>query len=112
MSLPALLHCLLPVGDLIGNSGEAMHGRELMRFTACSPLSRVDVDQGERGRFVLHLACTAPSQTRNRKKPASASPDEIQRCLAPTNHGDHKLRLLLLLLLLKEVGNARLGESD
>ena len=37
MSLPVLLHCWLPVGDLIGTSGEAMYGRELIRFTACRP---------------------------------------------------------------------------
>ena len=68
MPLPVLLHCWLTVGYLIGTSGEAMHLPELMHFTACRSLSRVDVDQGERGRGVLHLTCPPRTQTRDRKK--------------------------------------------
>ena len=37
MSLPVLLHCWLPVGDLIETSGERTHVCELLRFTTCRP---------------------------------------------------------------------------
>ena len=97
ISQPVLLHCWIPVGDLLRTSGEAVHASELMPFyrLQATLAGRVVSDeyQGERGLGKLHLTGPAPALQARTKSPSSAH-DEIQRPLTPgtcTNHDDHKL---------------------
>ena len=74
VSLPVLLHRWLPVGDLIGTSCEAMHWSDLVRCTACRPLTWT---------WWTWIWCGSHNRTFYRMKLPSASSDEIQRRLAP-----------------------------